>query len=204
MTFSFYFPLFLPSLFLFLFLFLTNMKFMANLYNSAKEGVDANDVLSFPTESDSGRMRRNTGLCEKQRVRKMRVFFGVLDPKKESRKSSIRVRLYFGQRAGDRELSLFGGHFDGSGCCQVVICGHLGARLGLNAHLGLVLGHLMDLVVRAFFLYMYTYLFVHVYVFLYLYLYKCVLVSSRLVLSCVFNVVVAWRSLRSSPRDCWN
>ena len=26
------------------------MKFMANLRNSAKEGVDTNDVLSFPTE----------------------------------------------------------------------------------------------------------------------------------------------------------
>ena len=44
---SFYFPLFLPSLFLFLFLFLINKKFMANLYNSAKEGVDTADVLSF-------------------------------------------------------------------------------------------------------------------------------------------------------------
>ena len=51
LTFSFYFPLFLPSLFLFLFLFLTNKKFMANLYNSAKEGVDTNDVFSFPTPS---------------------------------------------------------------------------------------------------------------------------------------------------------
>ena len=49
LTFSFYFPLFLPSLFLHLFLFLTNKKFMANLYNSAKEGVDTTDVLSFPT-----------------------------------------------------------------------------------------------------------------------------------------------------------
>ena len=38
LTFSFYLLLFLPSLFLFLFLFLTNKKFMANLYNSAKEG----------------------------------------------------------------------------------------------------------------------------------------------------------------------
>ena len=37
------------ALFLFLFLFLTNKKFMANMYNSAKEGVDTNDVLSFPT-----------------------------------------------------------------------------------------------------------------------------------------------------------
>ena len=45
LTFSFYFLLFLPSLFLFL----TDKKFMANLYNSAKEGVDTNDVLSFPT-----------------------------------------------------------------------------------------------------------------------------------------------------------
>ena len=44
-----YFPVFLPSLFLFLFLFLTNKKFLANLYNSAKEGVDTTDVLSFPT-----------------------------------------------------------------------------------------------------------------------------------------------------------
>ena len=44
-----YFPVFLPSLFLFFFLFLTNKKFMANLYNSAKEGVDTTDVLSFPT-----------------------------------------------------------------------------------------------------------------------------------------------------------
>ena len=51
LTSSLYFPLFLPSLFLFLFLFLTNKKFMANLYNSAKEGVDTNDVLSFPTEN---------------------------------------------------------------------------------------------------------------------------------------------------------
>ena len=25
---------------------------MANLYNSAKEGVDTNDVLSFPTETE--------------------------------------------------------------------------------------------------------------------------------------------------------
>ena len=46
-----YFLLFLPSLFLFLFLFLTNKKFMANLHNSAKEGVDTTDVLSFPTGS---------------------------------------------------------------------------------------------------------------------------------------------------------
>ena len=37
LTFYFYFPLFQPSLFFFLFLFLTNKKFMANLYNSAKE-----------------------------------------------------------------------------------------------------------------------------------------------------------------------
>ena len=51
--FSFYFPLFLPSLFLFLFLFLTDKKFMANLYNSAKEGVDTNDVLSFSTDQKS-------------------------------------------------------------------------------------------------------------------------------------------------------
>ena len=51
LTFSFYLLLFLPSLFLFLFLFLTDKKFMANLYNSAKEGVDTTDVLSFPTES---------------------------------------------------------------------------------------------------------------------------------------------------------
>ena len=43
----------LSLLFLFLFLVLTNKKFMANLYNSAKEGVDTNDVLSFPT----GRVR---------------------------------------------------------------------------------------------------------------------------------------------------
>ena len=49
LTFSFCLLLFLPSLFLFLFLFLTNKKFMANLYNSAKEGVDTNDVLSFAT-----------------------------------------------------------------------------------------------------------------------------------------------------------
>ena len=49
LIFSFYFPLFLPSMFLFLFLFLTNKKFMANLYNSAEEGVDTTDVLSFPT-----------------------------------------------------------------------------------------------------------------------------------------------------------
>ena len=48
LIFSFYFPLFLPSLFLFL----TNKKFMANLYNSAKEGVDTTDVLSFPTGYD--------------------------------------------------------------------------------------------------------------------------------------------------------
>ena len=48
-TFSFYLPFFLPSLFFFLFLFLTNKKFMANLYNSAKESVDTNDVLSFST-----------------------------------------------------------------------------------------------------------------------------------------------------------
>ena len=34
---------FLPSLFLHLFLFLTNKKFMENLYNSAKEGVDTTD-----------------------------------------------------------------------------------------------------------------------------------------------------------------
>ena len=47
LTFSFYFPFFLPSLFLLLFLFLTNKEFMANPYNSAKEGVDTNDVLSF-------------------------------------------------------------------------------------------------------------------------------------------------------------
>ena len=40
LTSSLYFLLFLPSLFLFLFLFLINKKFMANLYNSAKEGVD--------------------------------------------------------------------------------------------------------------------------------------------------------------------
>ena len=46
---SLYFPVFLPSLFLHLFLFLSNKKFMANLYNSAKEGVDTTDVLSFPT-----------------------------------------------------------------------------------------------------------------------------------------------------------
>ena len=48
LTASLYFSLLLPSLFLFLFLFI-NKKFMANLYNSAKEGVDTNDVLSFPT-----------------------------------------------------------------------------------------------------------------------------------------------------------
>ena len=51
--------LFLPSLFLFLFLFLTNKKFMANLYNSAKEGVDTTDVLSFPTGSMSAESLRN-------------------------------------------------------------------------------------------------------------------------------------------------
>ena len=45
----YYFLLFLPSLFLFLILFLTDKKFMANLYNSAKEGVDTTAVLSFPT-----------------------------------------------------------------------------------------------------------------------------------------------------------
>ena len=33
------------------FLFLTNKKILANLYNSAKQGVDTNDVLSFPTET---------------------------------------------------------------------------------------------------------------------------------------------------------
>ena len=49
LTFSFYLLLFLPSLFLFPFLFLTDKKFMANLYNSAKEGVDTNDVLSCHT-----------------------------------------------------------------------------------------------------------------------------------------------------------
>ena len=49
LTFSFYFPLFLPSLFLHLFLFLTNKKPMANLHNSAKECVDTTDVLSFTT-----------------------------------------------------------------------------------------------------------------------------------------------------------
>ena len=47
---SLYFLLFLPSLFLFFFLFLTNKKFEANLYNSAKEGVDTTDVLSFTTK----------------------------------------------------------------------------------------------------------------------------------------------------------
>ena len=67
---------------------------------------------------------------------------------------------------------------------------------------GLVWGHLMDLVVWAFFWYMYTYLFVHVYVFLYMYLYKCVLVLSRLVLC--FQCGGAWRFLRRFPRDCWN
>ena len=50
-----YSPLFLPSLFLSFFLFLTNKKFMANLYNSAEEGVDTVDVLSFPTEASVGR-----------------------------------------------------------------------------------------------------------------------------------------------------
>ena len=49
LTFSLYFLLFLPSLFLFFFLFLTNQKFVANLYNSAKEGVDTTEILSFPT-----------------------------------------------------------------------------------------------------------------------------------------------------------
>ena len=53
LTFSFYLLLFLPSLFLFLLLFLTDKKFMANLYKSAKEGVDTNDVLSLPTCLDS-------------------------------------------------------------------------------------------------------------------------------------------------------
>ena len=58
-----------------------------------------------------------------------------------------------------------------------------GGPSGAECHLGLVLGHLMDLVVRAIFLYMYTYLFVHLYVFFVMYLYKCVLVAFRLVSS---------------------
>ena len=48
LTLSFYLLLLLPFLFLFLFLFLTD-KVLANLNNSAKEGVDTNDVFSFPT-----------------------------------------------------------------------------------------------------------------------------------------------------------
>ena len=42
------------------------------------------------------------------------------------------------------------GSFDGSGCCLVAICGNWGSS-GAECHLGLVWGHLMDLVVRAFF-----------------------------------------------------
>ena len=56
---------------------------------------------------------------------------------------------------------MFGGRlrsFDGSGCCLVVICGHLGGRQGsfdgsgcclvvICGNWGLVWGHLMDLVV---------------------------------------------------------
>ena len=51
LTFSFYLLLFLSTLFLLLFLFLTDKKFMANLYNSVKEGVDTNDVRSFTTNT---------------------------------------------------------------------------------------------------------------------------------------------------------
>ena len=43
-----YFLVLLPSLFLHLFFFIKK-KFMANLYNSAEEGVDTTDVLFFPT-----------------------------------------------------------------------------------------------------------------------------------------------------------
>ena len=53
LIYSFYFFLFLPSLFLFL----TNKKFMANLYNSVEEGVDTNDVLSFSTVTEAGLRR---------------------------------------------------------------------------------------------------------------------------------------------------
>ena len=55
-----------------------------------------------------------------------------------------------------------------------------GRSSGAECHLGLVLGHLMDLVEQAFFLYMFSYVYVYVYV-LFLFSYKCVLVSSRLV-----------------------
>ena len=76
-----------------------------------------------------------------------------------------------------------------------------GSSSGAECHLGLVWGHLTDLVVRAFFLYLYTYLFVHVCFFVYVSVSLCTclvssclvlsrLVSSRRVSSCVLSVVV--------------
>ena len=52
LIFSFFLLLFLSSLFPFLFFFLIDKKFMTNLYNSAKEDVYTNDVLSFPKKYD--------------------------------------------------------------------------------------------------------------------------------------------------------
>ena len=73
LTFSFYFPFFLPSLFFFLLLFLTNKMFI-NLYNSAKEGVDTNDVLSFTTIRKVVRMK-----LEKSYTKKYTRHLGLLN-----------------------------------------------------------------------------------------------------------------------------